>query len=78
MDQFWPALKPNAVIDGKVYGIPYQNSAPLMYYSVDAFKDAGLDPEKPPETWADWVDAAKKLTKADGSRWGINFPGTYD
>lgn len=77
-DNFWPALKPNAVVDGKVFGIPYQNSTPLMYYSVDAFKDAGLDPEKPPETWADWLDAAKKLTKADGSRWGIMFPGTYD
>ncbi|HXO01780.1 MAG TPA: extracellular solute-binding protein, partial [Stellaceae bacterium] len=77
-DNFWPALKPNAVIDGKVYGIPYQNSTPLMYYAVDAFKDAGLDPEKPPETWADWVEAAKKLTKPGGDRWGINFPGTYD
>jgi sn-glycerol 3-phosphate transport system substrate-binding protein len=77
-DNFWPALKPNAVIDGKVYGIPYQNSTPLMYYNVDAFKDAGLDPDKPPETWADWFDAAKKLTKADGSRWGVMFPGTYD
>ncbi|MFZ2005386.1 MAG: ABC transporter substrate-binding protein [Stellaceae bacterium] len=77
-DNFWPALKPNAVIDNKVYGIPYQNSTPLMYYNTDAFKDAGLDPDHPPENWADWVDAAKKLTKADGSRWGIMFPGTYD
>src|SRR5580704_18167274 len=40
-DQFWPALKPNAMIDGKIYGIPYQNSTPLMYYSVAAFTDAG-------------------------------------
>jgi sn-glycerol 3-phosphate transport system substrate-binding protein len=77
-DQFWPPLKPNAVVDGKVYGIPYQNSTPLMYYAVDAFKDAGLDPDKPPQTWAAWVDAAKKLTKPNGDRWGINFPGTYD
>jgi sn-glycerol 3-phosphate transport system substrate-binding protein len=28
MDQFWPALKPNAVIAGRVYGIPFQNSTP--------------------------------------------------
>ena len=77
-DNFWPALKPNAVIDGKIYGIPYQNSTPLMYYSVDAFKDAGLDPERPPTTWAEWLDTAKKLTKPGGERWGINFPGTYD
>jgi len=77
-DNFWPALKPNAVVDGKVYGIPFQNSTPLMYYSLDAFKDAGLDPDKPPQSWAEWLDAAKKLTKADGSRWGVMFPGTYD
>src|SRR5580704_13458933 len=77
-DQFWPALKPNAMIDSKVYGIPYQNSTPLMYYSVAAFTDAGLDPDKPPVTWAEWIDAAKKLTKPGGERWGINFPGTYD
>jgi sn-glycerol 3-phosphate transport system substrate-binding protein len=77
-DQFWPALKPNAVVDGKVYGIPYQNSTPLMYYSVGAFKDAGLDPDKPPTTWTEWVEAAKKLTKPGGDRWGVNWPNTYD
>ena len=67
-DQFWPALKLNAVVDGKVYGVPFQNSTPLLYYSVDAFKEAGLDPDKPPATWAEWVDAAKKLTKPGGGR----------
>jgi sn-glycerol 3-phosphate transport system substrate-binding protein len=66
------------MIDGKVYGIPYQNSAPLMYYNVAAFTDAGLDPDEPPTTWREWLDAAKKLTKPGGKRWGINFPGTYD
>jgi sn-glycerol 3-phosphate transport system substrate-binding protein len=78
MDTFWAALKPNAVVDGKVYGVPYQNSTPLMYYSVAAFTDAGLYPDKPPTNWAEWLDAAKKLTKPGGERWGINFPGTYD
>jgi sn-glycerol 3-phosphate transport system substrate-binding protein len=78
MDNFWPALKPNAVVDGKVYGVPFQNSTPLLYYSVDAFKDAGLDPDRPPATWADWLAAAKALTKPEGQRWGLMFPGTYD
>src|SRR5579862_7004313 len=48
-DEFWPALKPNAVIDGKVYGIPYQNSTPLLYYNIEAFKEAGLDADHPPQ-----------------------------
>jgi sn-glycerol 3-phosphate transport system substrate-binding protein len=49
-EEFWPALKPNAVIDGKVYGIPFQNSTPLLCYNVAAFRDAGLDPDHPPAT----------------------------
>jgi len=81
MAQFWPALKLNATEDGHVYGVPFQNSTPLLYYSVDAFKEVGLDPERPPVTWQDWVDDLRKLTKHDGaqtSRWGLMFPGTTD
>ena len=81
MQLFWPALKLNATEQGRVYGVPFQNSTPLLYYSVDAFKDAGLDPDKPPVTWQDWVTDMKKLAKHDGSqttRWGVMFPGTYD
>src|SRR3984885_11717281 len=81
MDLFWPALKLNATENGHVYGVPFQNSTPLLYYSVDAFKDAGLDPDKPPVTWQDWVDDLRKVTKRTGgetTRWGLMFPGTYD
>jgi sn-glycerol 3-phosphate transport system substrate-binding protein len=81
INQFWPALKLNATEQGHVYGVPFQNSTPLLYYSVDAFKDAGLDPDHPPATWQDWIDAARKLTKRDGAsttRWGLMMPGTYD
>jgi sn-glycerol 3-phosphate transport system substrate-binding protein len=81
MDQFWPALRPNATDQGHIYGVPFQNSTPLLYYSVDAFKAAGLDPDHPPITWQEWADAARKLTKRDGNqttRWGLMMPGTYD
>ena len=44
MDQFWPALRLNATENGHAYGVPFHNSTPLLYYSVDAFKDVGLDP----------------------------------
>ena len=81
MDQFWPALKLNAMDQGHVYGVPFHNSTPLLYYSVDAFKDAGLDPDHPPATWQDMLAAAKKLVKREGTnttRWGVMMPGTYD
>jgi sn-glycerol 3-phosphate transport system substrate-binding protein len=76
LDDFWPALHANAIVDGDLYGVPFQNSTPLLYYNKEQFKEAGLDPEKPPQTWAELVADAKKLTK-DG-RWGFQVAGGYD
>ncbi len=81
MDKFWPALRINAMEDGHVYGVPYQNSTPVMYINEAEFRAAGLDPDHPPATWAEWEDAAKKLTKRDGSnttQWGLMMVSTYD
>jgi sn-glycerol 3-phosphate transport system substrate-binding protein len=81
MDRFWPALRGNAMDGGHAYGVPFHNSTPLLYYNVAAFRDAGLDPDKPPRTWTEWLDAARKLTKREGTsttRWGLMIPGTYD
>jgi multiple sugar transport system substrate-binding protein len=48
---------------GKHYAVPMTFTPILMYYNKKLFKDAGLDPDKPPTTWADWQTALKKLTK---------------
>ncbi len=76
LKDFWPALHANATVDGELYGVPFHNSTPLLYYNVEHFKEAGLDPDKPPRTWAEMVDAAKKLTKGDRS--GFMMPAGYD
>jgi sn-glycerol 3-phosphate transport system substrate-binding protein len=76
LKDFWPALHANATVDGELYGVPFHNSTPLLYYNVDHFKEAGLDPAKPPATWAELVDAGKKLTKGD--RYGFLMAEGYD
>ena len=76
LDDFWPAVHANAIVDGELYAIPYQNSTPLLYYNKEHFKAAGLNPDKPPQTWAELVDAAKKLTTAD--HMGFGLPEGYD
>lgn len=73
---FWPALHANAIVDGDLYGVPFHNSTPLLYYNVDHFREAGLDPAKPPRTWAELVEVSRKLTK-DG-RHGFLMPAGYD
>ena len=51
--------------DGKMLSFPFNSSTPVVYWSKDAFKKAGLDPEKPPATWPDTFSAAKKLRAAE-------------
>lgn len=40
-------------LDGKTWGMPYVFSTPVLFYNADLFKAAGLDPNKPPRTWAE-------------------------
>ncbi len=50
--------------DGKMLSLPFNSSTPILYYNKEAFKKAGLDPEKPPKTWPQVAAYAKKLVKA--------------
>jgi len=47
---------------GKVYGIPTNGYTLGIYYNRKMFQAAGLDPDKPPTTWADFRSYAKQLT----------------
>jgi sn-glycerol 3-phosphate transport system substrate-binding protein len=77
---FYPALMANGTYKGKVYGIPFQRSTIVMYWNKDAFKEAGLDPDKAPATWNEMAQMAAKLVKKDASgnvtRWGVMVPST--
>lgn len=78
LNGFYPAFMLNSQLDGKVYGIPFQRSTPVLYWNKDAFKAAGLNPDQPPATWKEMLDDAKKLTKHDANgnvtQWGIRIP----
>ena len=37
--------------DGKMLSVPFNSSTPVLWWNKDAFRNAGLDPEKPPKTW---------------------------
>jgi multiple sugar transport system substrate-binding protein len=57
------------LVDGKLYSIPWVLSTPLLFYSPTLFTKAGLNPAKPPTTWAQVQSdalAIKKATGADG------------
>lgn len=58
--------------DGKLYSMPFNSSTPILYYNKDAFKKAGLDPEKPPKTWKDVETYAKKIIGAGAAKCGFS------
>lgn len=53
-------------IDDKLYSMPFNTSNAVMFYNKDMFKDAGLDPENPPSSFSEMIEAAEKLS--DGNR----------
>lgn len=55
---------------GEMLSMPFNSSTAVMYYNKDAFRKAGLDPNKPPKTWPEFFETAKKL-KAAGFEYGF-------
>jgi len=60
--------------EGTTYGIPMQYSTHYLYWNKDLFVEAGLDPERPPETFSEFIDYARKLTNAEKEQYGFGFP----
>ena len=55
---------------GRMLSMPFNSSTPVFFYNKDAFKKAGLDPNKPPKTW-DEVQAATLKVKDAGMACGF-------
>ena len=48
--------------NGKMIGMPFNSSTPLLYWNKDAFAKAGVD--APPATWEEFEQIAPKLKEA--------------
>jgi len=50
----------------------------VLYYNKEAFRQAGLDPERPPQNWQELITYAEKLTVKNAAgeveRWGLEIP----
>lgn len=76
-DDYIPAALDYDTWDGRLWGIPYRIETHGVIYNKGAFTAAGLDPEKPPQTWTELVDAAKKLTGGDKYGFAITGGGEF-
>ncbi|WP_030274175.1 extracellular solute-binding protein [Streptomyces sp. NRRL B-24484] len=69
-----PSVMKTLTSDGKLYGLPTTNYKMGLLYNRKLFKQAGLDPEKPPTTWAEIREDAKKIAALGN---GVNGYGDY-
>ena len=56
--------------DGKLLSMPFNSSTPVLYWNKELMTKAGLDPNKPPTTWAEMGEMTKKGVAA-GAKCGF-------
>jgi sn-glycerol 3-phosphate transport system substrate-binding protein len=70
---FEPAVINYYKYQDKLQSMPFNASSSILYYNKDAFREVGLDPEKPPTTFSEVAEYAKKLTKKDASGQTVRY-----
>jgi len=65
--KFQPTIIAEATTSkGRIIGVPYAAYAQALHYNRQLFKQAGLDPNKPPTTWAQLRQDAKQIADKTG------------
>lgn len=76
-----PATLDPFTIDGRVYGLPYHAGISGIWFNKSLFSQAGLDPDNPPVTWQEFLDAVSALRSsgvapiaiAGAEDWTVHF-----
>jgi multiple sugar transport system substrate-binding protein len=75
---YYPNIVDTVTFEGTQWGVPIAFSTKALYWNKDLFKQAGLDPEIPPKTWAEEIAFAKQIKEKTGIP-GYGLPAkTFD
>ena len=64
-DNVWDRMQVDCTMFGKKWTVPLSTDTRAFFWNKRLVEEAGLDPEAPPTTWEQLLDAAPKLTKRD-------------
>lgn len=67
-EEFLPWTVERLISEGKIWGLPTDIQSIVLFYNTRLFKEAGLDPDRPPASWEELVHYGQKLTKQEGGR----------
>lgn len=63
LDDFYPALLQYSSWRGTLYALPMEATNLGLLYNKGHFREVGLDPERPPETWDELREYSRRLTR---------------
>jgi multiple sugar transport system substrate-binding protein len=69
-NDFWPAERYAATVNGRVIGLPALVDNLALVYNKKLFAQAGLSPPTANWTWTDFENAARKLTNPSKKQFG--------
>jgi multiple sugar transport system substrate-binding protein len=72
-DSYYAGPLNSVTWEGRLYGLPKYTDTIGLFYNKDLFRKAGLDPEDPPSTWDELLEAARKLNDPASGIYGITF-----
>jgi len=76
LEDLYQAPLKSSFYKGKLYGIPDQVTCILLFYNKKIFKEKGLDPDRPPENWEEFLEYARKLTETEKKIFGFGMRNT--
>ncbi len=74
-DDLSQAHRDLATYEGKTYALPFTAEASVTFYNKDLFTKAGLDPERPPTTYDEMLDAARAVKELGKGYYGFVMAG---
>jgi len=72
--EIWPNLWEPVTFNGRIYGVPLSAHVFVLLCNAKRFRACGLNPDCPPRTWDELVQAAGRMTDASKGLYGLVFP----
>jgi ABC-type glycerol-3-phosphate transport system substrate-binding protein len=79
LNRFMPGAMEDVTWGNVKYGVPLDINTVFLFYNKQMFKEVGLPEPGANFTYTQLLEDARKLTKPDGSRYGVAIkPGAWD
>lgn len=75
LDDLSPAHMALGTYEERNYAVPFAAEGSYLIYNKGLFEQAGLDPDKPPTTWNEILEAARAITALGNDIYGYYFSG---